>query len=235
MNNFLKRLFFVRKCLICGRALPDAKRDTVFCPDCMLEYLKLCGDTCFRCGKSERECRCVPGKLQGKVGFAAHLFTFNDSVSRTIVYSVKLQNLPYLQRFIAGELSDLIYEVTDGKLSDYTITFVPRKPKSVRLYGFDQAKVLAELFAERLHVPCVSMFRHARLSKLQKRLRSGERAINAKRSYSLLDGFVRETDKLLIFDDVMTTGSTLSVLIALAKSAGFHEVSVVCIAKTIRN
>ena len=235
MNNFLKGLFFVRKCLICGKALPEAKQDTVFCPDCFLEYLKLCGDVCFRCGKPERACRCIPGKLQGKIGFAAHLFTFHNSISREIVYSVKLQNLPYLQRFIAGELSDLIYEVTDGRLSDFTITFVPRKPRSVRIYGFDQAKVLAQLSAERLHLPCVSMFRHARLSKSQKRLKSDERAINAKNSYFLREDFVRETDKLLIFDDVMTTGSTLSVLALLAKAAGFQEVNVVCIAKTIRN
>lgn len=233
MNNFLRGLFFVRKCLICERALPDATPDTVFCPDCFPEYRKLCEDACVHCGKPERECRCVPQKLRGKVGFAAHLFTFRDSISRSVVYSFKLKNLPYLQRFIADELSDLIYEATDGKLSDLTVTFVPRKPRSVRIYGFDQAKVLAELSAERLHLPCAQAFRHARRSKAQKRLSSAARAINAKNSYFLREDFVRKTDKLLILDDVMTTGSTISALVALAKAAGFREVSVVCIAKTI--
>ena len=60
------------------------------------------------------------------------------------------------------------------------------------------------------------------------------REINADRSYFLREDFVRRTDKLLILDDVMTTGSTLSSLISLARSAGFSEVSVVCIAKTGR-
>ena len=234
MNNFLKGLFFVRKCIVCGKALPDADRDTVFCEDCFSEYEKLRRDICPHCEKPEYACRCVPGKLRGKVGFAAHLFTFHDPLSRTIVYTVKLKNLKALQRFLASELVQLIEGATGGELSDFTVTFAPRKPRSVRIYGFDQAEVLARLSAEHLQLPFVRMFRHARFSKLQKRLNVKEREINADKSYFLREDFVRETDKLLIFDDVMTTGSTLSALIALAKSAGFCEVSVVCIAKTGR-
>lgn len=234
MNNFLKGLFFVRKCIVCGKALPDADRDTVFCDDCFGEYEKLCRDICPHCGRMEHACRCVPGKLRGSVGFAAHLFTFHDPLSRTIVYTAKLKNLKALQRFLASELAGLIEGATGENLSDFTVTFAPRKPRSVRIYGFDQAEVLARLCAERLQLPFVRMFRHARFSKLQKRLNVKEREINADKSYFLREDFVRETDKLLILDDVMTTGSTLSALIALAKSAGFSEVSVVCIAKTGR-
>ena len=234
MNDFLMGLFFVRKCIVCGKALPDADRDTVFCEDCFSEYEKLCRDICPNCGNPEYSCRCVPQKLRGKVGFAAHLFTFHDPLSRTIVYTMKLKNLKPLQRFLASELAELIDGVTGGNLSDFTVTFAPRKPRSVRIYGFDQAEVLARLSAKRLQLPFVRMFRHARFSKLQKRLNVKAREINADKSYFIREDFVRGTDKLLIFDDVMTTGSTLSALIALAKSAGFREISVVCIAKTGR-
>ena len=55
--------------------------------------------------------------------------------------------------------------------------------------------------------------------------------INANNSYFLREDFVPQTKKLLIFDDVITTGSTLSTLVSLAKLAGFREVSIVCIAK----
>lgn len=233
MNNFLKGLFFVRKCIVCGKALPDADRDAVFCDGCFGEYEKLCRDVCPNCGNPEYACRCVSRKLRGKVGFAAHLFTFHDPLSRAIVYSVKLKNLRHLQRFLASELADLI-EGTGEDLSDFTVTFAPRKPRSVRIYGFDQAEVLARLSAERLQLPFARMFRHARFSKLQKRLSVKAREINADRSYFLREDFVRRTDKLLILDDVMTTGSTLSSLILLARSVGFQEVSVVCIAKTGR-
>jgi competence protein ComFC len=235
MNDFLKRLFFVRKCIVCERTLPDADEDTVFCEDCYREYQKLCRDICPICDQTERECRCVPRKLRGKIGFAAHLFAYHDTLSRKLVYSFKLKNYPFLQRFMAKELADLVREVTNGALSDYTVSFAPRKPKSVRVYGFDQSKVLAELAARNLGLPFEEIFAHARFSRLQKRLNIGEREINADRSYFLHEDFVRRTDKLLIFDDVMTTGSTLSALIALADAAGFREISVVCIAKTGRS
>jgi len=234
MNNFLKNLFFVRKCVLCNRVMPDADEDTVFCEDCEREYRKLCRDVCPNCEKTEKECRCVPRKLRGAVGFSAHLFSFYDEISRKLVYSFKLKNDPHLQRFLAKELSDLLCDVTGGDLSDFTVTFVPRKPRSVRIYGFDQSKTLAELVSQRLHLPFAEMFRHAHFSKLQKRLNIKQREQNAGHSYFLRKDFVRRTDKLLIFDDVMTTGNTLFVLLCFAKAVGFREVSVVCIAKTGR-
>ncbi|MBQ2988108.1 MAG: ComF family protein [Clostridia bacterium] len=231
MNNFWKGLFFVRKCVVCGKALPDAGENTVFCADCFRNYRKLRADVCAHCGKTENACRCVPKKLWGKIGFSAHLFTFYGPLSRTIVYTAKLRNLPYLQRFLAHELSDLIREATRDDFSDFTVTFAPRNPRRVAVCGFDQAEVLARLTAERLHLPFARMFRHTYFSSLQKRLNAAEREINANNSYFLREDFVPQTKKLLIFDDVITTGSTLSTLVSLAKLAGFREVSIVCIAK----
>jgi ComF family protein len=234
MNDFLKRLFFVRKCIVCERTLPDADEDTVFCEDCYREYQKLCRDVCPICDQTERECRCVPRKLRGKIGFAAHLFAYHDTLSRKLVYSFKLKNYPFLQRFMAKELADLVREVTKGALSDYTVSFAPRKPKSVRVYGFDQSKTVAELAAQHLQIPFATVFCHTRISKLQKRLDAKGRSKNAAKSYFLNKDYVRKTDKLLILDDVTTTGSTLSSLVSLAKEAGFHEVNVVCIARASR-
>lgn len=224
----------MRKCLFCGEALPDAEEDTVFCEDCLRGFRKLCRDVCPNCGAMERNCRCVPKKLRGKVGFSVHLFAYHEDFSRRIVYSMKLQNLPFLRRFLAKELSELILEATSGNLLGYTVSFVPRKPRSIRVYGFDQAEELARFSAEYLHLPFDRIFGHSRFSKLQKRLNMKERGENADNSFFLRGDFVRRTDRLLIFDDVLTTGSTLSALVMLAKAAGFYEVSVVCLANTKR-
>ena len=232
MNNFWKGLLFVRKCVGCGKALPEANADDVFCENCFREYRDMCGDVCPACGESECKCRCVPKNLRGHVGFAAHLFNYYGEMSKRIVYTLKLRNYPFLQRFLAKELSDLVLEAAGGDLSDFTVTFVPRKPRSIRVYGFDQAKILAKLSAERLELPLADVFTHARFSKVQKRLNRYERKENATHSYLLRSDFVRTTDRLLIFDDVMTSGSTLFVLLSLAKMIGFREVCVVCIAKT---
>ena len=232
MIDLLKSLFFVRTCLGCGTVLPDAKKDTVFCPECFERYRELRSEECRHCEKRADECRCVPKNLKGKVFWSAHLFSYYEPFSKQIIFTLKMKNYKPLQRFLAKELADLIIRATGGDLSGYTVTFAPRKPGSVRTYGFDQAKILAELTAFHCNLPIVNLFRHAPFSKTQKRLNAAERKKNAKNSYSLREDVCRQTDKLLIFDDIVTTGSTVSALISLAQEMGFRKIAVVSVAKT---
>ena len=216
--------------MLCGEVLPDAEKSTAFCPKCLLEYEKLGRAVCEKCGKKEKECDCLPSVLKNQIAFSAHLFAYESELSKTLIFALKRKNLSALQHFLSLELSKRL-SVYD--LSDYTVTFAPRKPKSVREYGFDQAEILASGVADALGLPFEDVFKHAHFSKLQKELRANERAENAEKSYTLRAGVRPETRGLLIIDDVMTTGSTLAVLTALAKDAGYEKVAVACVAKTV--
>lgn len=229
MIDFLKGIFFVRKCLVCGTVLPDAEKDTVFCPKCLLEYEKLGRAVCKQCGKMEKECVCIPEKIKD-IAFSAHLFAYETQLSKTVIFALKRQNLSVLQNFF---VSALVKRLSFHDLADYTVTYAPRKPKSVRLYGFDQAEILAKGIAKELSLPFDDIFKHAHISKLQKELNAKERAENAEKSYALRRGAVPETRGLLIVDDVMTTGSTMAALTSLAREAGYGKVAVVCVAKTV--
>ena len=187
----------------------------------------------MHCGKSMDECRCIPEILRGKVSWSAHLFFYYGKLSKQVIYTLKMKNYLPLQRFLAKELAEVITEATGGNLSDYTVTFAPRKPESVCFYGFDQAKILAKMTAVRLNLPFDELFRHTHFSKIQKRLKAMERKKNAKHSYLLKKYACRRTDKLLIFDDIVTTGSTLAALVSLAEALGYREIAVVSVAKTL--
>ena len=230
MIDFLKGLLFVRKCLICSAVLPDGEKDTAFCPKCLLEYEKLGRVVCKKCGKKEKECTCIPSVLENKIVFSAHLFGYESELSKTLLFTLKRKNLTALQNFLS---SQLINRLSVYDLSDYTVTFAPRKPKSVREYGFDQAEILAKNIAKACALPFEPLFRHAHFSKLQKELNAKERAENAEKSYTLRADAIPETKGLLIVDDVMTTGSTLAALVTLAQSIGYEKIAVVCVAKTV--
>ncbi len=227
MIEYFKRLFFVRKCLLCGEILTESKED-VFCPKCRLEYEKLKRRECHTCGKPQSVCKCLPKKLKNEVVWAVHLFAYEDSLSKTIIFTLKRRDFKPLQVFLGEELASLF-----GDVSEYEITFAPRKPKSVREYGFDQAEALASVIAKQKEIPFADMFTHARKSELQKNLSATERAENAEKSYALHRHFTRERDKLIIVDDVMTTGSTMAKLVSLAKEAGYKEIATVCVARTV--
>ena len=220
----------MRKCLVCDTVLPEAERETAFCPVCLSAYEKLETELCEICGSEERECICLPSPLEGKISFSAHLFAYESPLSQTIIYSFKRKNFASLQYFLAERLTR---RLDTYDLSGYTVTYAPRKPKSVREYGFDQAKILARLLAKNRALPFEDVFSHAHFSKLQKTLNAKERKENAEKSYALKYFFERETENLLIVDDVMTTGSTLAALVCLAKKAGYREIAVVTVAKTV--
>lgn len=228
MIDFIKSLFFVRRCFSCAEVLAN---DDLFCDKCRLEWDKLTRVPCKTCGKKQRECACLPAKLRENVTRGIHLVLFEDELARRVVYATKRRMTNTLCRFLARSLARVIREEIDD-LSDFAITYAPRKPKSVREYGFDQAELLADAIAEELSLPMVDLFCHARKSKLQKDLGASARAENAKKSYFLRGDAHAPTKKLMIVDDVITTGSTMGSLAALAKTLDFEEIVVVTIAKT---
>lgn len=227
MIELFKQLFFARKCLCCGQILTGSS-EQVFCPDCREIFEKQKSRACRVCGETQTMCGCLPSKLFGKVTWSKHLFAYEGAFAQTIIFTLKHRDYQPLQQFLAEELSACL-----GDVADYEITFAPRKPKSVRQYGFDQAKSLATRIAKKKDIPFVSLFVHSRRSKLQKTLDARARAENAEKSYALQRGVTRTREKLIIVDDVMTTGSTLAKLTALAKEAGYKDVAVLYVAKTV--
>ncbi len=227
MIEFLKGIFFSRTCLLCGENLTESK-EQIFCPKCRLEYEKLKRRPCDICGKPHGICSCLPTKLAGKVERAIHLFAYDEEISKTIIFTMKRRRLAPLFSFLGKELASRL-DVT----AQTEITFAPRKPKSVREYGFDQAKCLAEEIGKSLELPVVRLFRHAHHSALQKELGAEERAENAEKSYTLCRLKEKKQGNLIIVDDVMTTGSTMSKLVELAREAGYEKITVVCVAHTV--
>ena len=229
MIELWKNLFFVRKCLLCGEILTESK-EGVFCPKCRLEYEKLKRRPCRACGKPQSACGCMPDKLKHEIAWAVHLFAYEDPFSKTVIFTLKRRDFKPLQVFLGEELASLF-----GDVAEYEITFAPRKPKSVREYGLDQAEALARVISDEKNVPLADIFTHARRSELQKNLNAEARAENAEKSYAVQKSFVRERDKLVIVDDVMTTGSTMAKLVSLAKEAGYKEIAVIYLARTVHD
>ena len=232
MIEFLRGLLFVRKCIFCGGVLIDSA-DSVFCPKCRLEYEKLKRRPCKLCGKPQTLCRCMPEKLTGERPVSAvHLFEYDGELPQRILYLLKRKNLRALQRFLSDELADAVSCLLDGDFEDCRMTFAPRSPKSIRLYGFDQAEALCCGIADRLDIPMTKIFRHARRSQQQKTLSTAERGENAEKSYELCRGLPRPSARLIIIDDVVTTGSTAAKLVRLAREAGYAEIVIASVART---
>ena len=176
----------------------------------------------------------MPPKLYKDVTLSFHLIPYVGEVAHDMIYTMKSKRLFTVERYIAKELAMLLSHA-DFPLEDLDLAYVPRSFKGIMNHGFDHAQVLAEALSKQISVPVVSLFFHKRKTMLQKTLSSFERTVNAKKSYTLRRRLPKKrSHRLLIVDDVVTTGSTMAKLASLAKEIGYTEINVLCIARTMR-
>jgi len=134
---------------------------------------------------------------------------------------------------LASELSvSLLWEIEkmQWRTEDVVLVHLPRDTRSVRRLGVDQANELAAALARETglsHLPLLYRKKHA---KQQKKLSAKQRVEN------LQDAFgVREVPQgccVVLIDDVVTTGASLSVGAAVLRAAGVKELLCVCVAQT---
>jgi ComF family protein len=97
---------------------------------------------------------------------------------------------------------------------------VPLHPARERERGFNQATLLAELLSARIAVPLRSVLERIRYTTTQTAYDRSERMENLHDAFRLRKKMnVREL-RVLLIDDVLTTGSTLSECARILKEAG---------------
>ena len=101
---------------------------------------------------------------------------------------------------------------------------VPLHPTRQRERGFNQAGLLAELLSARISIPCKSMLERVRYTTTQTALDRAERMENLHNAFRLRKNADVRGLQVLLIDDVLTTGSTLSECARVLKRAGATSV-----------
>jgi ComF family protein len=100
------------------------------------------------------------------------------------------------------------------------IVSVPLHPTRQRERGFNQAQLLAELLSARISVPCKLVLERIRYTTTQTALDRAERMENLHNAFRLRKNADVRGLNVLLIDDVLTTGSTLSECARVLKRAG---------------
>ncbi len=112
-------------------------------------------------------------------------------------------------------------EVTkSGKGVDFDfITFIPGPFRRKLARRFCPAELVALTVSKELHVPLAGFLRLVKNTRIQKGLNAEERRKNVKNAFES-NVFFKNKEKVLIVDDVFTTGSTLEEASATLKKKG---------------
>ena len=232
ISALLKRVRFyitVPTCVHCGERLDY--EDRVFCPDCRSRYENVKLRNCSRCAKILSKCSCPNDYLDAHlvhrlIKIVRYVSSLEDLVQNRLIFCLKRENRKDVARFLAAELADAV-RANIKNFSDFVLTYVPRTGKARRKYGVDQAKILAEQLSRELSIPCVRTLRSkARLS--QKKLNAAERKANA--VYEAVRGADLIKKRVLLVDDIVTTGATMGSAAFTLKGIGAKEIVGVCFA-----
>lgn len=203
------------RCLICGRETFGGD----FCADCRRQIEFNSGIVCPVCGrKTARAEICIECK--------AHAPVCKKSAS-AFVYSKGAVTL--IARFKTGQswLADYFAPIMAEKLNTLPqfdlITYVPMTDRAKRRRGYNQAQMLAEKIGALCGKEVAGALEKTVETPPQKELARAERIKNLQGSFKA-DGGAVKGKKILLTDDVTTTGATLDCVAQALKNAGACEV-----------
>lgn len=112
------------------------------------------------------------------------------------------------------------------------VTYVPLHPCKGRERSFNQSGLLATEVGRRLGVPVLySSLRRIRFTRTQTRLSAAERRRNVDGAFEAVKGDWIRSRRILLVDDVMTTGATLNACAEALMRAGAYSVHAVTVAR----
>ena len=173
----------------------------LWCPGCGQRMV----GPCIRCwGEVE------PGPTPG-VAPLAHAGT-----ARRLVIGLKYRNA----RHVVAGLADRMVEVLDDPSAVDVVTWAPTSARRIAERGYDPAELLARAVARRIGRPCRRLLRRARHSGPQR----GKSRLERLSGPQFVAKPLWRSLRVLLVDDVTTTGATLRVGAAALVAAGARDV-----------
>lgn len=235
MKEFVKNLLFymtVPKCVCCKEKLE--KSDRALCGKCLKEYEKTKNRSCSVCFKKLNECKCPNEYLEKHaVHKLVKVFRYKPSedpneklAANELIYNVKRVKRRDLIDFISDEVINVVKN--SFKYDGCVITNVPRKQSRVLEYGLDHSEEISKAIAKKLDIQYVKLLK-SKLKAPQKKVHGEERIKNAEFDYLKKHPSVRGK-RVILFDDIVTTGASMGASAMLIKGLGAKEVLGACVA-----
>lgn len=227
MNRVIKallRALFPRRCIYCKRVIPP---EALSCKTCADDIPRMEMPICYRCGRSRKLCICRGHQRQFDRCIAA--MRYEDGAAAA-VKRLKIENDADDVETMAEEMAVVCRERLDAAAFD-VVTFVPMRKAEYRDRGYNQSELLAKEVASVLGIPCRALLTKCFDIRPQKALKANERAGNVLGAFDATEDL---TDKrVLLVDDVITTGSTLHECAKMLKIRGAVSVTALTFAATV--
>lgn len=226
-----------RTCMLCGQALTEP--GTGLCPDCSGRFERITGPVCVRCGV-------VFSSPQGDDHLCGECIRHPVHYERARaagVYAGELRHAIQLFKFsrrsmLAAPLADFAAGLSGpiGPQCDYAaIVPVPLHPRRLRARGYNQSLLLAQRLGRMWHTSVAREYLQrstwlvpqTSLTRQQRRRAVRNAFVCRDRRYA--------GARLLLVDDVLTSGATADECARTLKRYGAAAVDVLTVARTLKD
>jgi competence protein ComFC len=199
-------LLYPLHCLGCAEAL-EAMNEFHLCDDCIAS-IKYNAMPPFQL---------EPPKV---LAYSACLY---EGILKELIHRFKYKGGTVLSKIFSRIMTDYVNENPEIADADL-ITTVPLHKKRLEMRGFNQSLLLAAGMTKALNLPLTNTLKKIRKTKYQNELLKNERHINLKGAFAPLDKIHMAGKRVLLIDDVMTTGATLTECARALFEGGAKEV-----------
>ncbi len=230
-------LLFPRPCVFCGLARQGG--GPCLCGPCQEALHTLAQPWCEVCGfpaeidytVPEENFVCARCRLESPPFDRARSIVMYESAFKGLMTFYKYQGQPGALDEIRHLLKAYHLENSETYV-DLIVVPVPLHQSKCQSRGFDQAVLLARQVARVFNLPLApSVMQRVRDTETQTRMNRNKRIENMKGAFAVRDTGLIEDRRVLVVDDVMTTGATVSEVSKVLKKAGAGWVEVLTLGR----
>lgn len=223
----LASVVFPAPCRICGKTLVNASRIPI-CEVCLGGFERIAPPICVCCGRpfvsaaaaeaAQPLCRLCRADFYA-FERARSYAVYDGALSEAMVL-LKYEEVTRLGDWFAARLAEIVSRAPDEWRAD-VVAPVPLHPERRRERGYNQAELIARPLAKRLNLKLEShLLVRTKPRPPQLVLSRTEHWKSVRGAYATREGLQVDNLRVLLVDDVLTTGATLDSCARALREAG---------------
>src|SRR5947208_87716 len=210
---------------VCAICRANVRAGEYLCDECEAKVVRIVAPFCQKCSEpfegaitGEFTCaNCAHRTIHFDAAVAAYR---SRGIVRQIIHDFKYGHQIHLRHLVTRWLTAAFDDPRlRGRRFDVIIP-VPLHPARKRERGFNQASLLAELLSAQISIQSKPLLERIRYTTTQTALDRTERMENLHNAFRLRKNTNVRDLRVLLIDDVLTTGSTLNECARILKGAG---------------
>ncbi|MCK8816037.1 ComF family protein [Natroniella sulfidigena] len=214
-------------CPACGREFSSS--EIGLCSECIDEIEFIGADYCVKCGKLTKNKICLDCREQERFFSQARAIGLYNKGLKEYIKQFKYDKQQQLAQPLGSLLAkyaEYYYQLNQLDL----VTYIPIHKQRLEERGFNQAYLLAKQLNSELRLPIKSLLARVADTARQSELARQERLQNLAGKFRVENQQLIRGQRILLVDDIFTTGATVNEASKLLLEAGAEDVKVITLA-----